>query len=220
MSEKRQGQLWIAGWGAGREELAQLSAAAGRIYYRGQLPGAWLEAFEEAVDVEKAFSSHELDNVWERAVEQLGQGEAIAYVSLLPLNSDSLLAELISSTHAKVHLVSETPSPISPADEISAKLADGAAFLDGARLRGRYYPSFPPSMSALIFSPALAGSPQSLHAMLRQVYPEDHTVYVKSGYQPDERWQPIPLERLAYDSFPLLMIPHGQQILLLRVLPM
>jgi tetrapyrrole methylase family protein/MazG family protein len=129
----------------------------------------------------------------------------------LPLNSDSLLAELVPSTHAEVHLVSQTPLTGSPADEISSRLAGGAAFLDGALLRGRYYPPFSPSMNALIFSPALAGSPEALHNMLRQVYPEEHEVYIKSGYQPGEHWQETKLERLAYDSFPLLMIPRRSE---------
>lgn len=200
------GQVWIVEPGVDLDERMLKGIAPCKVYSRGCLPEKLQKVFSNAIDL-KPFLDDEALGEWISQVTQiLIRGENVVYSSYVPADIDAATLKLRQVASEGIHILrSQPPSTDLPADVLPA-LENGLVTLDGYSLRGKFYPTFSPTQTAMVFAPMDAGLAGEFKEMLLQVYNPAHIVYTRSLPGNDE-WNRKTTAELDPMDCSILLIP-------------
>lgn len=178
-------------------------------YYRGAIPDVQLDTPIQMVDVTELLKNKTLVDLLGEVEKDLQTGRNACFTSDVPLSID-LIAGMMRRQFKEqlgVFTEKERPMPDLP-EEIQTQLDTGLVLLDGISLSGKYYPSFSPSQTALIFDPCAAGNLEDFKKSLRHVYAENHPVFTQRKGDEGNQWQKQTIHDLNWQNTGLLLVPR------------
>ncbi len=207
MDSKPAGTLWMIEEGADLSGMAESVVKIDQIYARGPLPQALNPLGSPTVDVNAILAEGSKEELLRQMIESLVQGKHLVYFSILPASIDQIALELRRQAIPGLRRLAGNAAEVELPVETAKMLSDGLVMLDGTALKGRYYPSFSPSQTALIYAPSTAGEADAFLRMLYQVYDKSHMVFVKSIEADGTGWNSVTLQDMDVSHVALLLLP-------------
>jgi len=207
MDAKHTSTLWMIEEGTDLTGLSELVGKVDRIYTRGPLPHPLSLLSLQTIDVNSILAEGSKEELLRQMIESLGQGNHLIYFSTLPASVDQVALNLRQQVIPDLHRLTGKPVDLELPAETVKMLSDGLVMLDGASLKGRYYPSFSPSQTALIYAPSAAGDSGAFLRMLLQVYEKNHIVYSKSIEDDGTGWESLSIQDIDISHSALLLLP-------------
>lgn len=206
MTGMNKGQVWIVEPGVDLDERMLKGLAPCKVYSRACLPEKLQQVFSRSSDLKEMFNGGKLGE-WAGEVSQiLEQGENVVYSSFVPADIDAASLMLRQVAAEGIHILTgQRVDADFPADVLPT-LEKGLVTLDGYSLRGKFYPSFSPSQTSLVYNPMDAGSAGEFKDMLLQVYNPAHIVYTRTLPENDE-WNRTTIAELGGMDCSMLLIP-------------